>query len=766
MLTKLLEILRTISEVIARNEDSHVVLSQIVDILADNLQVEVCSVYVYDEGNDELVLTATHGLNRESVGDVRMKPGDGLSGTSFQQRRIFNLSNPEQHPQFKYFKTTGEERYKSFLSVPLTVGGKCVGILVIQRVQEQRFDPSIIDMVKSLSTQLANLILNARMLKDLARDESGQPKPETPSIEQVMLRGIAANYGITKGRCFILESRESFQDITHDTHGNKDKEMKLFEDAIELTKKQTLELEKQALSMISEADASIFYVHLLFLEDRSLMDKIRNEIIENDHSVEFSIKLLYMEYLRRFSRLDDQVFRERVSDFKDMMLRLLESVKILRGAKTEIRKKLFDGEKLVLVAEELLPSDLIRLPVDRIAGIITEKGGVTAHVAVLAKALDFPALMGVKQLMKNIHDGDEVILDCHAELMYIRPGPSIISHFDELISTGQQIEAEPDSDPALTTDNHEIILRANISLICETSLLDKFGAQGIGLYRTEFLYMIRDYLPSEEDQYNVFSRIFKEANGDDITIRVLDAGADKPLPYINIPKEDNPALGFRGIRLLLARQDIFKTQLRAILRAGALGKLRLLFPMISTVEEMVQVRQVLAEVETELHEKNIEHTEEYKIGMMLEVPSAIFAVEKLLEDVDYISIGSNDLLQYTFASDRGNEMVAEYFDVLHPIFLGILKHIGDILAKHPDKSLALCGEMAGNVLAIPFIIGAGIHDLSMTPRLIPAVKKTVRQLNLAECRKMLEEAIKLNTPEAVKSMVKQTLTDKGINNFS
>jgi phosphoenolpyruvate-protein kinase (PTS system EI component) len=292
------------------------------------------------------------------------------------------------------------------------------------------------------------------------------------------------------------------------------------------------------------------------------------------------------------------------------------------------------------------------------------------------------------------------------------------------------------------------------------SQLRRFGARGIGLYRTEFLYMIRDSLPSEETQYQLFSKILQESSDEDVAIRVLDSGGDKPLPYLNFPREDNPSLGNRGIRFLIGRSDILKPHLRALLRAGVHGRLKTLFPMVSCIQEIYQIRQVLSEVETELHANGIEHSECYQLGIMVEIPSILFCLEKVLCEVDWISVGSNDLLQYAFAVDRGNEQVSRIYQPLQPVFLSMLKEIGAVMRRHPKKGFSLCGEMAGNPLCAPLLVGAGIHELSMAPRLIPAIRRTIRAFSLRECEALLDEAIGMDNPESVQYLIKEQMNEK------
>ena len=515
--------------------------------------------------------------------------------------------------------------------------------------------------------------------------------------------------------------------------------------------------------MISEADASIFHAHLLFLDDKTLMDEMRKAILTKNITAEFAVKGVFLEYQRRFMKLGQQIFRDKEMDLKDVMRRIIESIRELRGGSVSGEGLSVSQHDLILVAEELLPSDLIRLPTDRITGIVCGKGGATAHVAALAKALDIPALMGVKGVSEKVVHGEELVLDCHAELLHVRPTQQVVEHFQEMLREAEASQPQPeDMLPAKTADGTHIYVRATISLICETSLLSSCGAEGVGLYRTEFFFMIRDYLPTEEEQMKIYIKILKEAGANDVTIRVLDIGADKSLSYMNLQKEDNPALGLRGIRLLLSMKDVLKTQLRAILRAGAGSKIKLLFPMIAGHQEIIAVKAILKEVEEELRKSNLKHCDNYRFGIMLELPSVLLELDSILALVDYMSIGSNDLLQYTFAVDRCNENVAELYTNMHPAFLKILAGIGHRFERHPGKTLAICGEMAASPLAVPLLIGAGIKDLSVAPRRIPSVKRVIRAFSVDECKSILEEALKMSDAESVKRLLRDKIQAKGL----
>lgn len=764
MANKVLKVLRRVSEIIAENEQIDAVMAAIVRLLADSLHVAVCSIYVMDEKAEELVLRASHGLNPDCIGKVRLKPGEGITGVCFQQMEIINVGNAATHPRFREVANLGEDPYRAFMSVPLVIGGRCTGVLNLQDGRSGRFPPTVLDMVKSLSSQLANLIVNAKMLAELADEGVAAKASAADALGQVMIRGVAANSGLGMGRAVTFERFDYFAAVQPGRSSNASQELLLLEHALRQARRETMELEKRAMALISEADASVFNVHLLFLEDRTILDALRASIRDDHHTVEYAIKLANDEFQARFARLSSEIFREKAMDLKDVLLRLLKVVCLLRGAEGADRADMPNllSQDQVLFSRELLPSDLIRMPLDKIVGIVCEKGGVTAHAAVLAKALNIPALMGVSGIMAEVREGDEVILDGVAELVYLRPQAEVRRQFTEMQRVGRRLDASPDPAAAVLRGGGEIAVRANISLVSETSLLAEHGARGIGLYRSEFLFMIRDHLPDENTQYRVFRKVVQEAHGESVAIRVLDVGADKPLPYLDYPREDNPALGWRGIRMLLDRRDILKTQLKAILRAGAGGRLRVLFPMVSTSVEVLQLRNALDEAETELHAQQVEHAADYQVGIMVEVPSAVFGLGTMLKYVDYVSIGSNDLFQYTFAVDRSNEKVAASFQFLHPVFLAVIAQVAALVRAVPGKGLAICGEMAGNPMAAPLLIGAGIDDLSMAVKQIPAVKQVIRAFSLKECRSLLAESLRVETPDAVADMIRNAFAEKGL----
>lgn len=764
MAEKLLELLREISEVIAHADDSAKDLSRVVKRLAHGLEVDVCSVYKHDITKDSLILLATYGLNLKAIGQVEMLSGTGLTGKAFKDNSVINLANPSRDSNYIYFENTGEERFKSFLAVPLVLANRCVGVFTLQRTAAKKFPNQIVDVVCSLAPQLANLIINAEILKTLAHDPAQGKLGIKRQATSFYLSGSAANLGLGKGQIFKYLANNLLDDMEHSTHSNTAAELEFFDRALKLARANTLELEYKALNLISEADASIFNSHLLILEDKTLLDEIKQEIIAEHHTLEFSLAVVYRRFKKKFIALDNKILRERLVDFKDAMMRLLEATELIR--KSSSANPSFSGtaSRWIIVASELLPSDLIRMPLENVAGIVCEMGGVTSHVAILAKAFSIPALMGVKGVIDRVENGDKAIIDGYADKIYINPDKEFEEQFTKMTQDVLSRDAKTfEKVPAQigTSDGQEIICKANISLISETSLLEKCGASGIGLYRTEFLFMIRDYLPNENTQFDIFSKVVKASNGD-ITLRLLDAGSDKQIVAIEVPTEKNPALGLRGIRLLNAYPDLLREHLRAILRAGQFGKIKIMLPMISTLAEIRRTRLIINEIEQELKAKQLPYGTDYELGIMIEIPAVVFNLPNIIEEIDFASIGTNDLFQFTFARDRFNDAdqaASNYFD---PAFLSILTRIGKIFANYPDKELAICGEMVSLPLALPLLLGAGIYSFSMPPKLIAAIKHIIPAFSLAESKTIMDCALNCADAKEVTAMLKQTFSAKNL----
>ncbi|HRU02152.1 MAG TPA: phosphoenolpyruvate--protein phosphotransferase, partial [Victivallales bacterium] len=684
MSSKILQILKEITSIFAYSQDNKKILSKVTAILSKRLNCEVCSIYAYDPESDELILAASYGLNQEIVGKFKLKPGQGITGTAFEKNEILNIVNPEMHPCFAPAFGSGEEKFKSMLSCPLVIGGRKYGVINLQSSELKPFDEDLIDLIRALSIQIANIIESSKVFEPIKL----RHQEEEREFFKGVIKGIPANEGLAVGKLVFLDRDYEKMEYLEKKHNSHAEEMKILSMAVYQAKKETAKMAERALEMISEADASIFSVHLLFLEDKCIFDKI-HQYIRDGFSAEYSVKKVCDEYILRFEKMNSEVFREKAADLKDVMMHLIKQIQKIKGYNLLEEKKLPDGDKCIIAARELMPSDILRIPIANIAGYISERGGVTAHFAILARALNIPAMMGVSDLYK-IKEGENVILDCYAGNIYINPDKETEEKFIEIIKSKSEARIKSDPFEAITKDGVRIYVNANLSLLSEIPIIKNAGADGIGLYRTEFLYMIRDYPPSEENQYKIYSRICKSFENQKVTFRLLDAGSDKPLSYLKFSKEENPSMGIRGIRLFEENRSLFRTQIAAIMRAGENSEIRILIPMASTIKQILSIKEIIAELSSDFSKRGIGYNVKPELGIMIEVPSVIFSLEDILSEIDFASIGTNDLLQFFYASDRTNEKLNLKDSFYEPSFLKLLDMIGKLFKKQ-DKSLCICG---------------------------------------------------------------------------
>lgn len=741
VLDKIWTILRKISELLANSTEFSKVTQNIVEIIAQGVNVDDCSMYQLDIQNNKLVLVASYGLQLKAKEKIEYDVDCGIIGQAFQLQQTYNIANHLQHPKFKLHEAIGESEFHSYLAVPLSWSGKNLGVLVLQTKTYNLFSDDVVDMMRSLAPQLANLILNAEIFKQtLAVDEV----PDEAKEKVTFLKGMMVSPGVGAGTAYRLKTSANFSEIKEEKTENVDEELKIFALASENTKKEILQLEQCAVNLLTEVDASIFATHLLMLDDQLLTKHITDNIKESNFTLISSIQETYFFFERKFLSINDKMFRERLSDLKDILLRLLESAQRIvaerKGKKAEEGVPLQTRRDIVLVAEELLPSELMRVPIDAIRGILCEVGSSTSHVAILAKSLGIPALMGVKGVLKNVNENDRLIIDTLENMVFINPDEKIEENYrralaaknltSNILANPAHIPIQPL--PAILTDGYNVTLRANVSLLNEMAKLRESKAQGVGLYRSEFLFMMREVPPSEQDQFNVFLKLLSNTGDQPLTIRLLDVGADKPVPCLDLPKEENPALGCRGIRLLMQREEILIPHLRAVIRAAYHGRVRILVPMISSTEEVLEIRALIEDIKQKLRAQNINYGQNIELGVMLETPSLLFEMNRVLKEVDFISVGSNDLIQYLFAADRGNSSLERFTDPMTPTFFGVLKWISD-LCKRNNVAFSICGELAGIPVAAPILVGLGYQELSMAPKRVIEIRNILGMLTTREC---------------------------------
>jgi len=520
-----------------------------------------------------------------------------------------------------------------------------------------------------------------------------------------------------------------------------------FETALIQTRMQILEMQQRIAESIGAKDAAIFDAHLLVVEDRTLIDEVLRKLETDLCNVEWVFQEVATRYAETLNKIDDPYLRERALDIQDVTKRVIRN---LQGKAPKTFLAL--SEPHILVAHNLTPSDTASINRANVLGVATDLGSRTSHAAILARSLNIPAVVGLHDITAKLETGQHVLVDGSDGLLIVNPAPETIAHYAELESKRARVVTqlkELRTTRSTTRDGRHIVLSANIELPEDVEAVAANGAEGIGLYRTEFLYLNRTTLPTEDEQFETYRKVAQRVRPDPLIIRTFDLGGDKLAPgTVDITDELNPFLGWRAIRLCLENIDIFKTQLRAILRASAVGNIKIMFPMISGLEELRGAKAVLAECNKELRRSGIPLGEEIEVGAMIEIPSAAICANVLASEVDFFSIGTNDLIQYTLAVDRVNEKIAHLYEPTHPAILRLLRIITDAARAH-HIWVGVCGEMAGDVALIPLLLGLGMDELSAGATLVPRVKRAVQSLAIPECRELVEETLKLNTSSEI-----------------
>ncbi|WP_430109962.1 phosphoenolpyruvate--protein phosphotransferase [Paenibacillus sp. B1-33] len=567
------------------------------------------------------------------------------------------------------------------------------------------------------------------------------------------VQGIGASAGIAIGKAFVLPTWE--WDVPEEKMDPADlaREFERLYDGIRSSKHEIEFIKSEIKEMVGSEESCIFDAHLAILDDPIFMNEIQGLIQRQYKAAEVAVKEAIDHFVTMFDLLDDEYMKERALDIKDVGNRLL---KHLLGA-PEITLPT-DAQPYILVAKELSPSQLVHLNPKNVLGIVMLQGGKTSHSAIMARALGIPLVLGLEgKISKPIQTGDTVIVDGEYGIVHIAPPQDVISCYevrrDAYVQEADELQKIV-SLPAVTLDDFNVQLGANISSTRELNIADQNGAEGVGLFRTEFMYMDRSYPPSEAEQFTVYLEAAEHCKEKSVIIRTLDVGGDKPMDYLNLPEEDNPFLGYRAIRICLDRQDLFKTQLRAILRASAHGPIMVMFPMITSVNEVQAAKSILEDAKAELREEGLPFNEELPVGIMIEVPAAAMIADQLAKEVDFFSIGTNDLVQYTLAVDRMNEQIAHMYDPFHPAVLRLIRYTVQA-AKQAGIMVGVCGEMAGDPRAVPIWLALGVNKLSMSSRSIPRVKAAVRRSTVEQCKRIAQSVFESGTKEEIEILLEQ-----------
>nr|WP_047152303.1 phosphoenolpyruvate--protein phosphotransferase [Aneurinibacillus tyrosinisolvens] len=574
----------------------------------------------------------------------------------------------------------------------------------------------------------------------------------------MMYTGTAASHGIVLGRAIVKleETVTALRQKIEPQHVID--EINRLKDNLKATHHQLETIKQQAMVNMGEEEGRIFEAHQLFLQDPEFIGEIEAKITNELLNAESAVADVKDLFVAMFEGMDNEYMRERAADLRDVSGRLLRN---LLGIKDTA--SIDSDEPIIIVAYDLTPSDTAQLDKEKVKGFVTDIGGRTSHSAIMARTMGIPAVVGLGDMTKHTQDGDFLIVDGTTGEVHINPEAALIVQYEKKMQADALLKEEWMKlvhETSVTADGHRVELAANIGKPEDAVDADKQGAEAIGLFRTEFLYMGREKLPDEEEQFEAYKAVAQTMDKDRaIVIRTLDIGGDKELPYLNLPKEMNPFLGYRAIRLCLDRQDIFKTQLRAILRASSYGNIKIMYPMIASLRELRQANQILADVKQELREEKVPFNEEIEVGMMIEVPAAAITADQLAKEADFFSIGTNDLIQYTMAADRMNPDVSYLYDPFNPAVLRLIQYV--IEAAHREgKWAGMCGEMAGEEAAVPLLLGLGLDEFSMSASSILRVRRLLKHLHHSELKDAAAHALTLESGDAIQAYIKETILDK------
>ena len=573
--------------------------------------------------------------------------------------------------------------------------------------------------------------------------------------KRIELKGIPVSSGIIIGKARLVDRSKVEVPLRKIDDSTVPYEIERFKNAVEKAKKQLSELKNRLPDRLKE-HAFILDSHMMILNDSMLYDATVNRIKKDKINAEWALKESFEEIKNLFSQVEDSYISERINDVENVVQRILRN---LAGYGHDDLSDI--DEKSIIVARELSPADTAGLNPKKIMGFVTDGGGGTSHTAILARALELPAVMGLCSVTNQVKDGSVLVVDGDTGKVIINPEDDDILYYMKRKSQREKLRASVLKEahlPAITLDGHRISVMANTEFLEEVYIVKDQGAEGIGLYRTEFLYLSHSGSPTEEELFEDYKKVAQEMSPDPVIIRTLDIGGDKFKEKFSSSTETNPALGLRAIRFCLKNPAIFKSQLRAILRASAYGNIQIMLPMISGLNEILAAKTLIEEIKKELKEKGIPFDSDIKVGIIIEVPSAVIIADVLASHVDFFSIGTNDLIQYTLAIDRINKSVAYLYDPFHPSIIKMIKYVIDV-GREMNIPVSLCGEMAGDPLCVPMLIGLGLRQLSMNSRIIPFVKKLIRSLSIQELKGDIENIMKFSTPEEIRSYMLKRLQE-------
>ena len=759
----MLSVLRKIVQEVSTAPDLESVLDLIVRRIQRAMRTQVCSIFLFDPVRKRYVLRATQGLNQEAVGKVSLSMTEGIVGQVGQRAEPVNLEDASRHPAFHYLQATGEERFHAFLGVPIIHHRSVLGVLVVQQIEHRRFDESEEAFMVTLSAQLAGIIahaeatgsINIESAPELAEgDGSASPRPV---VHDKRFNGVAAAPGVAIGTVVVATLAAELETVPDKPGRGVERELNDFHAALEAVRDDLVTLGKSLAQRLRPEEQALFDVYLRMLDDSALRGEIEQRI-EQGQWAQGALRDVILAQVQQFSRMEDAYLRERATDVRDLGRRLLSYLQESAGP-----VKMECPDNTILIADELSPAMLGMVPEEQLSGMVAVSGSGNSHAAILARSIGIPTVMGVVDLPFTRLEGRKVIVDGYSGRVYVNPSEQLLEAFTRVMRDEQAVAAglEGLKDlPAETTDGYRMPLWVNTGLVADVTRSLERGAEGIGLYRTEIPFMIRDFFPSEQEQLQSYRNQLEAFAPRPVTMRTLDIGGDKALPYFPID-EDNPFLGWRGIRVTLDHPEIFLVQVRAMLRAAeGLDNLRIMLPMVTSIHEVEEAIRQIERAVVELQEEGYA-VKRPPVGVMVEVPAAVYQVRRFARMVDFISVGSNDLTQYILAVDRNNPRVAGLYAAYHPAVLRALQYIARE-TRREGKPVSICGEMAADPGGALLLMAMGYEVLSMNANNLPRVKSAIRGVSLVRAQSLLNRVLRMGDAEEIHQYLRETLKGLGL----
>ena len=754
----MLKILKRIVQDVTSAPDLLAALKTLVECVNSAIYADAVSVFLLDTNNRDYVLVATKGLNKEAESVVRISKERGVIGLVGRREEPINLDDSSDHPDFYYNPLLKEEHLHAFLGVPIIQHRKLYGVVIAQQIAQRCFDDSEEAFLITLAAQLGGMIAHAEATGELAL-LTDPVTNERHKLEHtpIALKGIGGVSGVAIGTAVVIYPPADIEAVPKHFVEDVDNEVDTFLQALQTARDNMQRLSRRMKSTIADEEHALFDVYLRIMDDDNLGAEVVQEIRNEHLGAQAALALVIKRHIHQFENMNDDYLRERASDFRDLGRRILAELQSSQHEETDYPRR------TILVGEEISAATLAEVPEGQLAGIISTFGSNNSHMAILARSMCIPTVMAVRGLQLDQISRRAVIVDGDNGEIFISPTKMLLAEYKQLMqkedALNQSLVILRDK-PAETLDHQRISLQVNTGLAIDSGLSMSVGAEGVGLYRSEVPFMSRDRFPSEDEQYIIYRQTLKAFAPRPVTMRTLDIGGDKVLPYFPI-EESNPYLGWRGIRVMLDHPDLFLLQIRAMLRANEeLNNLRIMLPMITTLSEVDEAAYLINQAYDELLEEGCQ-IEKPELGVMIEVPAAACQAKELAKRVDFLSVGTNDLTQYLLATDRNNPRVATLYDSLHPAMLRTLMRI--IEGGHAvGAKVSICGEMASDPLAVILLLAMGFDALSMHSASIPRIKWVIRSFTLMQARKILADVLELEHPVEIRLYLQKHLEEQGL----